>query len=203
MTTVHEAIKERTRNARMRLGQEVGEFVAIPSMQDGNDPVRVLLVPLTEAELHRGLAYAAMDEDIPESFGAVQYRSRRAVLSDLWHACRDPGNPNNRVFSSIDEMAEMLTPVDIDVMNMTLATLMNYSSPSLDGMNDEQLDFLGEAWQRINLRELSGRQWAAAKVCLSILMPELLQARSYGSTSTSGSTTKSENVESTSAASLS
>jgi hypothetical protein len=198
MTSLHDTIKERSRLARLRLGQEVGEYVDLPSMSQGDEKVRVMLVPLTEAELQRGLAYAAMDEDVPESFSGVQYRSRRAVLSDLWHATRDPGQPEKRLFESVDEMASLLDPSDVDYLNMHLATLMNYASPSLDGMTEADLDFLDRAWQQIKPSELSGRRWAAAKVSLSILLPELLQARSFGTTSISGSTTTNENVESTS-----
>lgn len=196
MTTMREAIKEQTRLSRMRQGQEVPEYIDVPSMEG----VRVALVPLTEAELSRGLAYAAKDDDVPESFSGVQYRTRRAIQSDLWHAIREPGDIDKRVFESIEDMVEVLSPADIDFLNMHLATLMNFASPAMDGLTEEDLDFLGRAWQAIRLNELTGRRWAAAKVCLSILLPELLQARLSGRTSTDGSTQTTESDESTSAA---
>ena len=194
MTTMREAIQEQTRLARMRQGQEVPDYVDIPSMEG----VRVALVPLTEAELSRGLAYAASDDDVPESFSGAQYRSRRAIQSDLWHAVREPGDPEKRVFESIEDMVEALSPADIDYLNMHLATLMNFASPAMDGLTEEDLDFLGRAWQAIRLNELTGRQWAAAKVCLSILLPEQLQGRLSGRTSTDGSTATSTSGASTS-----
>lgn len=196
MTTMRETIKEQTRLSRMRQGQDVPEYIDVPSM----DGVRVALVPLTEAELSRGLAYAAQEDDVPESFSGVQYRTRRAIQSDLWHAIREPGDPEKRIFDSIEEMVETLVPGDIDFLNMHLATLMNFASPAMDGLTEEDLDFLGRAWQAIRLNELTGRQWAAAKVCLSILLPELLQARLSGHTSTDGSTPTNESDESTSSA---
>jgi hypothetical protein len=194
MPTMREAIREKTRLSRMRQGQEVPEYVDIPSMEG----VRVALVPLTEAELSRGLAYAASDEEVPESFSGAQYRSRRAIQSDVWHASREPGEPEKRVFESIEEMIEELTPADIDYLSMHLATLMNFASPLMDGLTDDDLDFLGRAWQAIRLNELTGRQWAAAKLCLSVLLPELLQARLSGRTSTDGSTTSTLSDEFTS-----
>lgn len=202
MSVIRETIQKRSRTARMRMGQEVGEYVDIPSLTnpDDGDKVRVVLVPLNESELQQGLAYAAMDEDVPESFSGVQYRSRRSVTSDIWHACRTPDKLSEKVFESIEQMTELLDPSDIDYLNMHLAALMNYSSPSLDGLTDEDMDFLDQAWKTIQLKGLSGRQWAAAKVCLSLLLPELLQARSFGSTSTRSSTPTSESDESTSSA---
>jgi hypothetical protein len=197
MTTMREAIAEQTQLSRMRQGQEVPEYIDVPSMEG----VRVALVPLTEAELSRGLAYAAQNDDVPESFSGVQYRTRRAIQSDLWHAIREPGDIDSRVFESIEDMVQTLAPGDIDFLNMHLATLMNFASPAMDGLTEEDLDFLGRAWQAIRLNELTGRQWAAAKVSLSILLPELLQARLSGRTSTDGSTATSENAASTSGAS--
>jgi hypothetical protein len=197
MPTMREVIRETNRLARMRQGQEVGEFVDIPSIPDS----RVCLVPLNEAELTLGLEYAAAKGDSsPDSFSGIQVRSRHAIHSDIWHAAREPSDIHTRVFESIEEMVEQLDPADIDYLNMHLAALMNNASPAMDGLSVDDLDFLGEAWRKITLSELTGRQWAAAKVSLSILLPELLRGRLSGRTSTDGSTTTSESAESTSGA---
>src|SRR5256885_310526 len=129
MTTMREAIREGSRLSRMRQGNEVPDYVDIPSMEG----VRVALVPLTEAELARGLSYAAQKgDDTPETFSGVQYRSRLAIQSDLWHAVREPGDITAKVFESIEDMVEVLEPSDIDYLNMQLATMMNFASPAMD-----------------------------------------------------------------------
>lgn len=193
MPTMREVIRDTNRLARMRQGQEVGEYVDIPSIPES----RVCIVPLNEAELTLGLEYAATKGDSsPENFSGIQVRSRHAIHSDIWHSTREPSDIHTRVFESIEEMVEQLDPTDIDYLNMHLAALMNYASPAIDGLSEADLDFLGEAWRKIMLSELTGRQWAAAKVSLSILLPELLQGRLSGRISTDGSTTKNESAAS-------
>lgn len=198
MTRISDAIREGTRLARMRLGQEVPEWFTVPSKTD----VRVALVPLTEAETQQGVIAAASLEVVDNAAGLAA-RNRMALHHDLWRAMRDPQDPQQLAFDSPTEMTELLTPDDIDFFSDHLTTLMDYASPSVDGLSEKDLDDLKKAFAEIDLNVLTGRQWAAVKLCFQALLPELLQAKLFGSISTESLTGTNESDESISAASLS
>jgi hypothetical protein len=178
MATVREAIREHNRLARMRLGQEVGERVTIPSLDQG-----VMLVPLTEAESQQGLV-AAASIDVPDNQAGLMAREREATIHDVWSAMREPSDPSMHVFETPEEMVELLDPRDIDYLADQLVLLSSYSSPALDGMSDAELNELKKAFGETDWSALTGRRWAAVKLTVSILFPELLAAKLRGSSST-------------------
>jgi hypothetical protein len=178
MSTVREAIREQNRLTRMRLGQEVGERVQIPSVEVG-----VLLVPLTEGESQQGL-FAAAALEVPDNQAGLMARERAATISDVWHAVRDPGDATRKVFATPDEMVEELDPRDIDYLADQLVLIQSYASPALDGLSQEELNELKKAFGETDWSGLTGRRWAAVKLCCSILFPELLQVKLRGSSST-------------------
>lgn len=192
MTTWKEQLKEQTRIKRIRMGQDAPEMVPIPS----NESVRLALVPLTEAESMQGMIRAATVE-APDNIVGARIREREAMLSDIWLALRDPDNPSERAFDSIREMTETLEPNDIDHMIDQLSILMDYASPTLDGISDEELDNLKKAFVLIDWRGLTGRRWSALRLCLSLLLPELLQVRYSSTISTASSMERNVNDEST------
>lgn len=192
MSEIRERIREQTRLKRMRLGQEAPELIDIPSL----DGVRIGLVPLTEAESQAGLIRAAALDVIDNSAG-MQARNRATVESDVWHACRVPDSPEQRVWPTIEEMCADIEPSDMDWLFDQLTTLMDYASPVIDGISPEDLAELKKGFALIDWNELTGRRWSALKLCLSILSPELLQARYFSSISTMKSTETSESDEST------
>jgi hypothetical protein len=187
-----EQIRERNRLTRMRLGQDVPEYVELPAHPE----IRVAMVPLNERETQQGMIYGA-SLDVPDNAAGLQARNRAVACSDLWNALRDPSDVTSRVFVSIDEMVDELAPEEIDTLLDHLSSLMDYSSPSGDGLSDEVLDQLKKASETIEWNGLTGRRWAVVKLYLSVMSPELLQVTLYGSGSTDSSTLRNENGEST------
>jgi hypothetical protein len=178
----------------MRAGQEIGEPIEAPSMPG----IVMMQVPLLEKEAQAGIVLAA-NLDVPDNTVGIQARNRQAILSDVWHSLRTVENVNEKVFDSIDDMVaeDGLTSNDVDYLADNLQLMMDYSSPAIDGMTEEVLAELKNFLREVDLSVLTGKRWAAVKLCISTLFPELLQARSLGITSTESSTTRSESVEST------
>lgn len=191
MATVREAIREQHRLARMRNGQDVPERVDIPSMPG----IGACLVPLTEAESQRGIV-AAADLNVNDNQAGMMARERAATISDIWHALREPGDPDRRVFDSPEDMTATLVPTDIDHLADKLVLLQDYASPAIDGMSEEELNDLKKAFGETDWSGLTGRRWAAVKLTCSVLFPELLAAKLRGSSSTASATTTNENGES-------
>jgi hypothetical protein len=192
MSTVREEIQRQQRLARMRQGQLAPELEDIPSM----DGVRVGLVPLTESEAQQGMLAAATFE-VDENFAGMQARNRVALVHDVWNACREPSQPDKKVWESPAAMQSELDPGDIDYLAMRLSVLMDYAAPSFEQITEKELEALKKACQTLPWRELSGTQAAAARVFLSTVLPEALPASLYGRTSTDSSTQTSERDEST------
>lgn len=191
---VREAIMDANRLARMRMGQAAWEYIEFSSLHKRNEKgevvevVRLAQVPLLEAEVQAGMLAAAKafeaDEVTTENTATLTMRDRAAQVSDVWHSLRVPGDLERKAFESIEEMVETLSSIEIDMAVDNLAEMMDYSSPRIDGISEEVLDDLKVAFAQMNLSELSGRRWAAVKRLCSVLLPELLQVRSSGSTST-------------------
>lgn len=191
MTSVRDAIREHNRLARMRQGQDVAERVTIPSKEG----IEVALVPLNEGEAQAGII-AAANLDVPDNQAGMMARERAATISDVWHAVREPGDITKRVFATPEEMVEELESPDIDHIADHLVLLHNYASPALDGITDEELNELKKAFGEADWSALTGRRWAAVKLCVSTLFPELLQAKLRGSSSIESSTQKTDEDES-------
>jgi len=191
MSTVRDAIRDANRLTRMRQGQSIGETVVIPS-----NKIVAMQVPLSEAETQAGIIKAA-NLNVPDNMAGMTARNRAAAESDVWNSLREMGDLTQKVFSSIEEMVEELEPTDIDYLIDSLTLLMEHASPTLDGLTDKDLDDLKKDFAAIELSELSGRRWAAVKLALTVLMPEQLQARLSGSSSTGSSTERSESAAST------
>lgn len=166
MTSVRDQVMERTRMSRIRNGQLVGDPVTIPSMPD----VRGMLVPLTEADVIAGIARACA-VDAPDNPVGMNLWDRTVRASDVYHALREPDDLTQKVFHTVEEMVEALDPSDIDAIAEQLVVLMQYASPSLADMSDEEVEAVKELWQRIDMRELTGRPAAALVLLISALMP--------------------------------
>lgn len=176
----------------MRMGQEAGDFIDIPSRPG----IRVIQVPLTEAEAQKGVIRGAALE-VDDNVAGINARNRAAVESDVWHSLREPDNLEQKVFESVEEMSTELDSYDLDYLADNLMLLMDFASPALDGLDDATLEELKKAFGEIDWSALTGRRWAAVKLCVSTLFPELLQVKLRGSGSTASLTSKKENVEST------
>lgn len=192
MTSIREAIRDANRLTRMRMGQDAPDVVEIPSMPG----IRVAQVPLTEMESQAGVILAAALE-VDDNAAGLQARNRIAIASDVWHSLRLPNDSGEMVFGSIEEMREELSPSDITYLADNLGMMMEYASPAIDGLTDEDLADLKKDFVETDWSGLTGRRWAAVKLCISILFPELLQAKLLGSGSTDSSTSMNENEEST------
>lgn len=190
--TMREKLREANRLARMRQGQDVPEDVALLT----NPEIHFWQVPLLEWESQAGVV-AAANLDVPDNMAGLNARNRVAIQSDVFHSLREPGNVDQKVFESVEDMVQELDPADIDHLADSLTLLMDYASPSVDGLTDEELNDLKKAFGETDWSELTGRQWAALKLCCQVLFPELLAVKLRGSSSTESSTPTSESAEST------
>lgn len=201
--TIREAIRKNTRLTRLRLGQQAFEWIEFESLRaDDGSPIRFAQVPLTEAETQHGLIEAA-NLNVEDNMAGIALRNRRAQTIDVWNSLRMPDDVSVKAFESPDEMAATLEPNEIDFAVDSLTTLMEFSSPSIEGLTKEQVDSLKKAFAAVDWNVLSGRQWAALKLCCQRLGLPSLMDNSSGSTSTESSTQTSASGESTSDADLS
>jgi len=196
VTSIFEQIKEANRMTRMRLGQEAPEFPALLAHPE----IRVAMVPLAERDTQAGVIYAA-SLGFPDNAAGLQASNRAVVHSDVWHSLRDPDDLTRKVFPSIEALVDELGPEEIDHLADHLTLLMDYASPTADGLTDKMLDDLKKASERIEWNALSGRRWAITKLYLSIFAPELLAVSLSGSGSTDSLTSTNGNDESISDAS--
>jgi hypothetical protein len=201
--TIREAIRESTRLTRMRMGQAAFEWISFESIK-GSDgtPIRFAQVPLKEFETQQGLVEAA-SLGVDDNFVGIALRNRRAETIDVWNSLRLPDDLTQKAFESPEELTEALEPSEVDYAFDSLTTLMEYSSPQIDGLSDEQIESLKKAFVAVDWSELSGRQWAAVKLCCRRLDLTSPLDNSSGSTSTDSSTPTSEDEQSTSSAAVS
>jgi len=186
MASTAEKLRER-RLDRMRLGQAVCDYVTVPS-----DPeMRLCIVPLTEAEYLQALNKVA-SLALQDNLAGVSVRDRVQSQEILIRAIREEDDLTQKVFTSIEEMMEMLDVADIDELIDRYNEMVEKSSPSLDGIPQEELENLKKSLQTMDWNELSGPAWYAAKRFLSKIMPVPLLVNSHGSTSTNSLTTTSE-----------
>jgi hypothetical protein len=192
-----ERIKERKLN-RMRLGQAVCEFVPLPS-----DPeIRVAIVPLTEAEYLKVLNEVNA-VDAGDDLAGVSIKDRVTAQQTLVWAIREPEDLAKRVYvdneeeTAMEQLLETLEVGDIDEIIDRYNEMCEQSSPSLDGIPEEELENIKKALQKMDWNDLSGGAWYAAKRFLSRIMPSPLLDNSLGSTSISYSTTTNDSDEST------
>ena len=198
MTSIFDQIKEANRVTRMRLGQEAPEYPDLLAHPE----IRVAMVPLAERDTQAGVIWAA-SLGFPDNAAGLQASNRAVVQSDVWHALRDPDDLSKKIFPSIEAMTDELGPEEIDHLADNLMTMMDYASPTVDGLTDKQLDDLKKASEKIEWNALSGRRWAITKLYLSIFAPELLAVSLSGSGSIDSSTLTNGNDESISDASTS
>jgi hypothetical protein len=188
---LREQIISNNRLARMRLGQEAPELIAIPSTPD----VRMAQVPLTEAEIQRGVIAAASLE-VDDNAAGLTARNRACLHSDVFHSLREPADVSKFVFHDVDDMLANLQGSDLDFLADSLTTLNDYASPAVDGLTDKELSELKKAFGETDWSALTGRQWAALKLACTALFPEILAVSLRGSSSTESLTTTTENDES-------
>jgi hypothetical protein len=172
---------------RMRLGQAVCEYVALLS-----DPeIRLAIVPLTEAEYHQALeAIAAMPG--VDNLANASLKDRRLSQEIILRSIREEDDLTERTFSDIDEMMETLEVADVDEIVDRYNEMMEKSSPSLDGIPEQELEEIKKALQTMDWSALSGRAWYALKRFLSEIMPLPLLGNSPGSGLTNSVTTTSD-----------
>jgi hypothetical protein len=198
MSAIKEAIKSANRLSRLRMGNAVFEYIEFESLAGDDGPVRLAQVPLSEAEVQQGiLAAASVELPATNNMAEMTARNRAAQVSDVWYSLRTPDDLSVKAFESADQLAETLSPTEIDRAVDSLAVMMDYASPALDGISEEDLEELKKNFAKTDWSELSGRRWAAVKLCCQVLLPELLQVKLSGSTSTESSTQRSEESAST------
>jgi hypothetical protein len=178
-TRTAEIIKERKLN-RMRLGQAAVDVVELPS-----DPeIRIGLVPLTEAEFAICASAMAAKGYGDDTSGLVQAdRDMRRQI--LLLACREINDPQKRMFANEQELQESLDHADVNFLTEQYTALTDASSPSLEGLSEEDMEELKKALMTIDWSALSGRSWYLLKVFLSTISERQLLANLPGSLSTS------------------
>ncbi len=185
--SLSEKIRERKLD-RMRAGQAVCEFVTLLS-----DPeIRVAIVPLTEAELESCIEAAANIGMQNDNTLSLEYRERVQTREIVYRAVREDHDLSKLAFESSSAMAALLDAADINHVFDHYLEMVDRSSPSIDGVPEEEFENLKVTLQAINWNELSGKQWYAAKRFLSSISTMLLRDSSFGSSSNSQWTKMSE-----------
>lgn len=179
------------RLTKMRLGQQVCAYFELLS-----DPeVRVALVPLLESEYINCMMLGAQ-LTVPDGDIGVQLRERMQIAEVLAYSIRSP-DTLEKVFKTGKEVGETLEVQDINFLIDAYFEMVDRTSPSVDGLGDEELDKLKKALQEMDWKDLSGRQWYAVKRLLLALSPEPLTDNLLGSISTNSSTMTNELQRST------
>lgn len=171
----------------MRLGQAACDYIDLPS----DSELRLCIVPLTEAQYVQVLA-KVRDTRASDDLPGFALRDRVQAQEILVRAIREEDDLTKRVYGDVDEMLEDLEVQDIDALIDGYNEMMAKSSPTLDGIPQEEMNELKKIFQTMDWNGLSGRSWYAARRFLSTLSPEQLQVNSPGSSSTNSSTTTSE-----------
>jgi hypothetical protein len=175
--TVLDNIRENSRIQRMRLGQEAPVMAALPSRPE----VRAALVPLTEGE-HQQTLEAAASLEVGDNPYGIEMRDRAMQVATVFHALREPDNLKKKVYESIEQMVSDedvgLEFDDINKLNEEYLAMVDWSSPSLDGLDEEKLGELKKAFEMLDLSGLSGRAWHHLKMFFSTITVEQLQGRS-------------------------
>lgn len=179
---IKEAIREGRRVARLRMGQDAPTFETLKS----NPEVRVALVPLTEKEYEIGLEMSAAIE-APNNLQGVELRDRYQQVCDLFHAIRNPSDLGEKVFKSPEELVGELDQIDVNHLGEMYMRMVDYSSPAIDELSDEDLDELKKAFANLDLSVLSGKPWWHLKNFFSTLSPMQLRGKLPGSFSTTTS----------------
>lgn len=180
------------RLARMRAGQTVFEVVELFS-----DPeTRLALVPLTDAEFQNALTVAASHIEIPDTDHGVVLKDRIQANGVILKSAREVDDITKPFFQTYEEVA-MLDKADIDYLIDWYQQMVANSSPSIDGLTEEQVDELKKVLSTMDWSELSGQQWYAAKRFLMTLTIQQRQAKLPGSFSIKPLTSRSEEIEPT------
>lgn len=170
-----EKLRQR-RIERMRLGQETAELEPIPS-----DPeFRVALVPLLEKEYDASQRAVSL-LDVPETVAGATILDRQEKREILIRAIRDPEDLTSKLFSSVNEMMELLEPVDITHLYDKFVEMSMDISPDLRALSQEEIDFLKRVFESFSWSDLSGRQHYALNRFLLTLSPDQLMGRQPGS----------------------
>lgn len=140
MSDFLEKLKESRRIAKMRMGQNAPDFVSLKS----NPEIRLAMVPLLEREYQMALEAAASYDVADNSYG-TELRDRVLQVHTLFYALREPDNVESKAFPDMDAMLDPevgLEPVDVNYLLDYYQRMVDFSSPAMDGLNDEALDEL-------------------------------------------------------------
>lgn len=157
MSDFLEKLKESRRIAKMRMGQNAPDFVSLKS----NPEIRLAMVPLLEREYQMALEAAASYDVADNSYG-TELRDRVLQVHTLFYALREPDNVESKAFPDMDAMLDPevgLEPVDVNYLLDYYQRMVDFSSPAMDGLNDEALDELKKAFVTIDWSVLSGKPW--------------------------------------------
>jgi hypothetical protein len=190
MGAISEAIKKSNRLKKMRLGQEAPTFV---NLRGEN---RIALVPLIEAEEEMAWVEASHLGAEDNTYGQ-QGMDKRFRSSTLFYAMRNPDNLKERVFDSLEELLETLNSDEINGLAEEYQMMMEFSSPKLDGVSEEELVELKKVLEMIDWNVLSGRPWWYLRNFLSSLTRTQLQDSSFGLSLIKSLTGTSESEEPT------
>jgi hypothetical protein len=187
-----EAIREGDRVKRMRIGQNVADYATLLT----NPEVRIAIVPLLERESEDAWSAAANQEVQNNQYG-IEMRDKVLKRYTLFHALRTPGDVEQRVFSSPDELADTLDDIDVDHLMDEYRRIVDYSSPALDGLTPEMIEELKKAFVTIDLNALTGKQWWLVKELFMTLTAEQLPDKSLSLSSIQSLTGRNDEPEST------
>lgn len=189
--TILEEIRANNRVARMRMGQNVPDYVQLRS----NPEIRMAVVPLLEKEAQAAWA-AAASADIPDNAYGVEVRDKILVSHRLFYALREPDNLDKKVFESAEQLMAELQDQDVEHLAEAWQAVTEYASPALEGFSDEMLDDLKKVFETIDLSGLSGRAWWLLKAFFMTTSVEQLRAKSHLLSSIQNSIGTNDEIES-------
>lgn len=135
------------------------------------------MVPLMEFENELAWA-AAASVDVPDNVYGTEVRDRELKVHTLVHALRRTENPDTRVFDTADELKAELDVPDINHLIEEYDVLIEYSSPAIDGLSEDQVGELKKGLEEIDWNALSGKAWHHLKAFYLTLTVDQLRAKS-------------------------
>jgi hypothetical protein len=166
----------------MRLGQAVCEIATLLS-----DPeIKIALVPISDAE-HQNAIETAASVDVANNEHGILRRDRAMQNAVIFAAAREHSDLTKPYFERYEEVQE-LEHIDINYLWDIYSEMVANSSPSIDGMSEEEFDAVKKALREMDWNVLSGASWFALKRFLSTITPRPLLGKSPGYSSTNPST---------------
>ena len=129
----------------------------LEKLKAGKRNIKVVAFPGTEAKVgirvltlqdEQDAAFATEQvfkaEEIVYSSATVEPYEREKTIQLLWRALRDPENPDRPFADTVEELRELMTTEEKDILVDEYMAHQSECSPSLDSITDEEFEGLLE-----------------------------------------------------------